>query len=249
VQLYDTLRLLINGKARSLDVPGIQQSLRGINQNMVHFLENHDEQRIASPFFIGDPWKALPGMVVSATIDKGLVMIYFGQEVGEPGSGAEGFGGEDGRTTIYDYWGVPEHQKWVNDKKFDGGRLSDEQKQLRQFYSDLLTLARSNQALAQGDYADLTASNVASSNISDRIVAFARAQGEEKLVIIAGFNSKPERVKITLTPEAISLLGLTSGAAYIGRDLLRSGSEVGLSADYSFEIDVPPFNSFILKIK
>ena len=93
VQLYDTLRMLIGSKGSTTWIPGIQRSLSGINHNMVHFLENHDEQRIASPFFVGDPWKALPGMVVSATIDKGPVMIYFGQEVGEPGAGAEGFSG------------------------------------------------------------------------------------------------------------------------------------------------------------
>ena len=69
-------------------------------------------------------------MVISATIDKGPVMIYFGQEVGEPGVGVKGFGGEDGRTSIYDYWGVPEHQKWVNGGKYDGGALSDEQKSI-----------------------------------------------------------------------------------------------------------------------
>jgi Alpha amylase, catalytic domain. len=57
---------------------------------MLHFLENHDEQRIASPFFAGDAWKAVPAMVISATIDQGPLMIFFGQEVGEPGAGAEG---------------------------------------------------------------------------------------------------------------------------------------------------------------
>src|SRR5258706_7188835 len=92
VQLYDTLRLLINQKASVTDIPKIQQSLAGINQNMVHFLENHDEQRIASPFFAGDAWKAVPAMVISATIDQGPVMIYFGQEVGQPARGVKGYG-------------------------------------------------------------------------------------------------------------------------------------------------------------
>ena len=45
-------------------------------------------------------------------------------------------GGEDGRTTIFDYWGVPEHQKWLNQGKMDGARLSTEQKQLRDFYNE-----------------------------------------------------------------------------------------------------------------
>ncbi len=249
VQLYDTLRLLINDQASTSWIPGIQKSMAGINHNMVHFLENHDEQRIASPFFNGDPWKALPAMVVSATIDKGPIMIYFGQEVGEPGAGAEGFGGEDGRTTMFDYWGVPEFQKWVNGGKYDGGLLSKEQKALRQFYGDILNLSRSNVAISQGDYFDLTESNVGSKNFSERIVAYARVSGDERLVIVSSFNTKPEHVRIKLTPAAVAAFGIQSPGQYVGRDLLRSGADIGLSSDGSFELDLPPFNSFIIKIK
>lgn len=161
VQLYDTLRLLVNQNAKSTDVPGIQRSLEGINHHMLHFLENHDEQRIASRYFATDPWKAVPAMAVSALIDKGPVMIYFGQEVGEPGGADEGHSTDDGRTTIYDYWGVTEHQKWVNNKLYDGGQLSPDQKQLRQFYGDLLMFCTTNTAISQGDYFDLTEANVA----------------------------------------------------------------------------------------
>ncbi len=249
VQLYDTLRLLINNQASTTWIHGIQRSMAGINHNMVHFLENHDEQRIASPAFIGDPWKALPGMVVSATIDKGPIMIYFGQEVGEPGAGAEGFGGDDGRTTVFDYWGVPEHQKWVNGKKYDGGLLSDEQKALRQAYGDILTLAKNNLAISQGDYLDLTEHNIGMKFCSDRIISFARVNGDEKIIVIASFNLKPEHIKIQLTSDVVSAFKLTSAGKYVGRDLLRSGADIGLASDYSFEIDVPPFSSFILKIK
>ena len=249
VQLYDTLRLLVNQKASVTDIPKIQQSLAGINQNMVHFLENHDEQRIASSFFAGDPWKAVPAMVISATIDKGPVMIYFGQEVGEPGAGAEGFGGEDGRTTLFDYWGVPEHQKWINGGKYDGGGLSDEQKQLRQFYGDVLTYVNTSRAIAEGEYVDLTEHNVYSKNTSDKIHAFVRVAGEERLVIVSGFNAQTEHVRIQLSKEAIDKLKLKPEQAYIGHDMLRSSTDVGLDKNFTFELDVPPFSSFIFKIK
>ncbi len=249
VQLYDTLRLLINNKASTFGIHDIQRTMAGINHNMVHFLENHDEHRIASPDFNGDPWKAVPGMVTSATIDKGPVMIYFGQEVGEPAAGAEGFSGADGRTTVFDYWGVPEHQKWVNNKKYDGGLLSDEQKALRQFYGDILTLSKNNTAIAQGDYHDLTQHNIGLKNCSDRILTYARVNGEERLVIISSFNTKPEHIKIHLTSDVVSAFKLSAEGQYIGRDLLRSGADVGFDEDYSFELDVPPYSSFVLKIK
>ncbi len=249
VQLYDTLRLLINQKSASEDIPKIQQSLNGINHKMVHFLENHDEQRIASSFFATDPWKAIPGLVISATIDKAPVMIYFGQEVGEPGAGVKGFGGEDGRTSIYDYWGVPEHQKWVNGGKYDGGGLNDEQKQLRQAYSDILILATENEAIAQGEYYDLTEFNRKANNFSDKVHVFVRFSGDERLVIVSGFNSKVEHVKIQLTDEVVEKLQLKKEEAYIARDLLRSGTEVGISESYSFELDMQAYSSIILKIK
>src|SRR5436190_119305 len=209
VQLYDTLRLLINNQGSTFWIHGIQRSMAGINHNMVHFLENHDEHRVASPLFNGDPWKSVPGMVVSATIDKGPIMVYFGQEVGEPAAGSPGFE-ENGKTTRFDYWGVPELQKWVNGKKYDGGLLSDEQKALRQAYGDILNLAKSNPAITQGDYHDLTQHNVGLKNSSDRISTFARVNGDERLVIVASFNPKPEHIKINLTQEVVGAFRLSA---------------------------------------
>lgn len=249
VQLYDTLRLMTNQQAKSTDIPAIQKSLEGINHRMLHFMENHDEQRIASRFFATDPFKAIPAMAVSALIDKAPVMIYFGQEVGEPGGANEGFSGDDGRTTMFDYWGVSEHQKWVNNRLYDGGQLSDDQKALRQFYGDLLRLCSTNSAIIHGEYFDLTEQNVADKNFGDRIVAFGRTDGTEKLIIVAGFGAKTERIKVKLTDEAVGKMGLETTGQYIARDLLRSGAEVGFDDKFQFEIDVPPYSVFILKVK
>lgn len=250
VQLYDTLRLLMNQQSSTVAIPAIQSSLNGINHRMLHFLENHDEQRIASTFFAGDPWKAVPAMVVSATIDQGPVMIYFGQEVGEPALGDPGYQNleKEGVTTKMDYWGVPEHQKWVNNKLYDGALLSDDQRALRQFYGDILNFARSNPAIVSGEYVDVTAENVKEGNFSDRFAAFVRVAGDERLVILAGFNEKQERIKVKLTPEAISKLQLDASAVYVGRDLLRSGADIGLN-NFEFEVDVPPYTAYIFKIK
>jgi glycosidase len=249
VQLYDTLRLMVNQKAHTNGIAHVQESLKGINHNMLHFLENHDEQRFASPFFAGDPWKAVPAMVVSACIDEGPVMIYFGQEVGEQGAKAEGFSGDDGRTTMFDYWGVPQHQKWVNELKFDGGQLSDEQKQLRQFYGDILALASSNQAIARGQYTDLTNYNQQKGNMSAFVHAFARYHQEEKLIIVSNFDSKMEAVKVEIPKELANEIGLSEGTAYVGRDLLRSGAEIGINEKLTMSMEIPAFSSYILKIK
>ena len=249
VQLYDTLRLLTNGQRSTNDIPQIYESLSGINNNMLHFLENHDEQRIASKSFAGDMWKGLPAMVISATIDRGPVMIYNGQEVGEPGAGAEGFQGDDGRTTIFDYWGMPEHQKWMNNGTFNGDSLSAEQKQLRQFYIDLLNLAAKSPAITQGAYLDLTAFNISQGNINDRVHVFMRFAGEERLLIINSFNEKTQAIKIKIPDEAITSIGLDPAGVYMARDLLWREVEVGLSHGFQFDLTCKPYSSFIFKIK
>lgn len=249
VLLYDTLRFMLNKERKSVDIAQVQERLKGINQQMLHFLENHDEQRLASRFFAGDPWRGVPLMVISATIDRGPVMIYFGQEVGEPGKGVEGFQGDDGRTTIFDYWGVPEHQKWTNNGAFDGGKLSPEQKQLRQFYSDLLNLAANNPAIAYGDYADLTMYNVSTGNIPDQVHAFARYRDDEKLIIISNIGDKEVAAKIQIPDDVAKSMDLNPKDNYIARDLLLKDTEIGFDQSLTTQVTLKPYSSFIFKLK
>jgi glycosidase len=249
VLLYDTLRQMLNGHRSTKDIHQIQSRLNGVNQNMLHFLENHDEQRLASKDFAGDIWKGTPAMVVSALIDQGPVMIYFGQEVGEPGSGTEGFQGDDGRTTIFDYWGVPEHQKWMNGGKFDGGLLSMEQKQLRQFYADLLSLAGKNPAITSGSYIDLTDANISQGNFNDKVHAFVRYAENERLIVVTSFNNADQKARIQLPEAVVQQIGLDANGSYIARDLLWREAEVGFDKNFSFELTLKPFSSYIFKIK
>jgi glycosidase len=249
VLLYDTLRQMLNGQRSTKDIHQIQTRLNGINQNMLHFLENHDEQRLASKDFAGDIWKGVPAMVVSALIDQGPVMIYFGQEVGESGLRSEGFQGDDGRTTIFDYWGVPEHQKWMNGGKFDGALLSIEQRQLRQFYADLLSLAANNPAISDGAYIDITEHNINTGNFNGKVHAFVRFSGDERLVIVTSYNDKDQPVKIQLPEQVINQIGLEANGSYIARDLLWREAEVGFDNTFSFQLTLKPYSSYIFKIK
>jgi hypothetical protein len=162
VGLYDAIRRLTCNEpgASTWEINAVWNNhCRGIDQHMLRFMENHDEQRIASSFFAGDAALAIPGMIVSATLATGPVMIYSGQEVGEPAEGTPGFSGDDGRTTIFDYWGVPAHQQWMNNGAFDGAGLSSAQKELRGFYSKLLNIVKDNEALSTGDFYELMIAN------------------------------------------------------------------------------------------
>jgi glycosidase len=249
VQLYDSLRKLVDGVGNTRDIAEIQASLAGINDNMLHFMENHDEQRLSSRFFAGDPWKAIPAMVVSATIDRGPVMIYFGQEFGEPAIGEEGFQGDDGRTTIYDYWGVPEHQKWMSGGQYSGDSLTLIQKQLHLFYADLLSLAATSTALTQGSYVDITAHNIDAGNFGNRIHAFLRYKAEERLLIVTSFSGIDQHIKVQLPSEAVERLGLDTNGQYIARDLIWKEVEVGFDRTFTFELHSKPYSSYIFKLK
>ena len=128
--------------------------------NALHYAENHDEVRLAAP----TQWRGL-GMKVGRAVapllfglSRGPVMLYHGQEVGEPAEGAEGFGQDDARTSIFDYWSMPEFAKWVNGGKFDGERLSEEQRSLRDFYRRLLS-ALDQPAFRDGDFHPLNPAN------------------------------------------------------------------------------------------
>jgi glycosidase len=246
VQLYDTLRDLIGGRKSTLDIGAIQKSLDGINSSMLHFMENHDEQRIASSYFAVNPWKAVPAMVISATIDQGAVMIYFGQEVGEPAIGNAGYQNleSQGVTSKMDYWGVPEHQKWMNDGKFDGGLLSDDQKKLRQFYSNLLNLAQRNPAITQGEYFDITEENIQAKNFGDDIHAFIRLKDAEKLLIVSNFGSKTKSIKVNL-PNTVAL---DAEKTYRAKDLLWNEMEIMIEKGIT-TVELPPYGSYIFKIQ
>ena len=187
VGLYDALKPLIKNEANAT-VATMRKVIKsqegGLSNHMLRFLENHDEERIASKGFAQKPEFAKAAMVLTATLGSGPVMIYSGQEVGEQGAGIEGFGGDDNRSTIFDYWGQPQHQQWLNGGKFDGGLLSPAQKSLRTFYQQLLTLVQSNKAIQSGKFTDVSAEL----GLGNTAMAYIRSTDTERVLVLANFN-------------------------------------------------------------
>jgi glycosidase len=158
---YDRLKLVYQGR-NGLD--HYDQAMVNVplddRVHSVEYLENHDERRIASPVTDGGPDDSGFGTAEAGyqlaplqfLAGAGPVLLLNGQEVGEAGAGAEGFGGDDGRTTIFDYWCMPELAKWVNGHAFDGGLLTAAQKSLRNFYADLLALCQDRAVRADGHW-------------------------------------------------------------------------------------------------
>lgn len=244
VGLYDGIKRLIRNE-KNADVKDISHVVnvesKGFSSNMLRFLENHDEERIASEGFAGNPAYAKPGMVVSATLSGGPVMIYFGQEVAEPGKGVEGFGGDDNRTSIFDYWGVPEHQKWMNNGAFDGGKLSAEQHQLRKFYSDLLRISRDTEAIANGAFIEL--SNQPGFN--KRMYAYVRHTAGQRVLVVANFD-RAQRLKTNISLPKELLAGLKKGEMKI-QDLLKGESFSADPASVGIPVDLAPSDALIYK--
>jgi len=188
VQFYDTLKHIIKGNGSTDQLVEIREDVADIEHHMLHFLENHDEQRIASKAFAGDARKGKPAMVLSAAIGTSPIMVYFAQEVGEPAEGDPGFG-SGSRTTIFDYWSVPGHARWMNNRAFDGGQLTGEEKQIREFYRRLLNFTRENRALT-GAYRQIHSHNRTwTEGYSDRLFSWVRWEGDQRLIIVVNFDA------------------------------------------------------------
>ncbi|TMP58268.1 alpha-amylase family protein [Pseudoalteromonas sp. S1612] len=198
VGFYDTLKGIMQGKQPAKTLFKAQAEVADIEQHMLHFLENHDEQRIASPDFAGNAAWGKPAMVVSNLISRSPTLLYFGQEVGEDGSENAGFGSPT-RTSIFDYIGVPAHQAWMNNGKFDGANLTPEQAQLRQYYIAIMEL-NGLPAVVAGDMAPLMVTG------SDRVVGFVRTLGQQSLWVLSNFSQQSQTVTITLTLNQATML-------------------------------------------
>ncbi|MBD2723791.1 alpha-amylase family glycosyl hydrolase [Hymenobacter armeniacus] len=247
VGLYDGLRKLMTGTGTTEDITKVwKEESNGFSSKMLRFLENHDEQRIASKDFATDPKRAVPAMTVTATLASGPVMLYFGQEVGEPAHGAEGFSSEDGRTSIFDYWGVPEHQKWMNQGKFDGAKLSPEQKDLRQFYARLLTVTSQSEALRKGRFYELQdANNLGKEYDQRRIYSYLRYTDKQQVLVVVNFSAdKTYRPTITIPAEAMAAMGLSTKKFYTYTDLLDTDEPRN-----GLNLTLAPLSAYIFEIK
>ena len=146
VGMYDCIRGVICDERPASSITHEWQQVDDIRDHMLYFLENHDEQRIASDFFAGNPWKGVPGMIVSALLQQNPVMVYAGQEFGERGMDKEGFSGRDGRSTIFDYWTSEAIYKGF----FNHKELTTDEKRLSLVYQGLLRFCNREKAVREG---------------------------------------------------------------------------------------------------
>ena len=249
VGLYDVLRKLMEGGGNANDITKVWQNESGdFGNRMLRFLENHDEQRIASKYFATDPFNAIPAMTVSATLHGGPVMLYFGQELGVNPTVAEGFSGDDGRTTMFDYWGVPEYQAWVNGGKFDGKKLTASQTKLRQFYSDLLQMVNASDAIRNGAFYDL---QYAQNYNSAKVYSYLRYTDKQKLLIVCNFDlNNSQDIKINIPEHALQAMNVSNKNGLVLKDIfLNKSTTLKSNVGESISLNLLPNSVFVLEIK
>ena len=239
VGMYDTVRDVMCGRQSAHAITGAWQATDDIRQHMLYFLENHDEQRIASQFFAGDARRGVPGLVVSALLQQNPLMIYFGQEYGERGMDKEGFSGNDGRTTIFDYWSVPSVVRAAK------GKSTADEKKLYDIYIKVMHIAASEKAVSQGQMFDLMYVN----GHYHRQYIFLRKAGAEVLLVVSNFDDSTAAVNVTIPAHAFDFLSIKEKNA-VATDLLTGSQfKITLKRDSEIPLVVDPLSAIVLKFK
>lgn len=215
---YDTLRAISAGHTPASSLTSVWQGLGDFQPNMLNFLENHDEQRVASDFFIRDPRRSMAMLYVSLLFNTAPFMIYFGQELGERGMETEGYSGVDGRTTIYDFWSLSSVRRFL--EGMDAGdvfkNLTDSEAGILSAYRKLMRLSVDTPSFEVGKTFDLMYVNPKSDHFDPRYhYAFLRSDGREIYLIAANFSQWDATVSINIPQEVFDYFGVCGSPSQI----------------------------------
>lgn len=238
VGMYDTMRNVICHEISTSNISKAWQESDDIHDHMLYFLENHDEQRIASRQFCGDAWKAVPAMIANLLMRQNPCMIYMGQTLGECPYGGEGFSGDDGRTTIFDYWALPSIQRMLK------GELTKAEQTLHDIYCKTLKIARTEKTISNGLFFDLMYVNPS----LVRQYAFLRKKGKEMLLVCVNFDHQDVDVDVFIPTHAFEYLKIAEGE-YEGCELLSGRSQtISLKKDACVNLAIPRHEAVVIKI-
>lgn len=245
VGMYDSLRDVVCGHRSATDITRQWQTNDDIAGHMLYFLENHDEQRIASDFFAGDARKGIPALMTSALMRTNPFMLYAGQEYGERGMDEEGFSGRDGRTTIFDYWSVDSLIHGYSSRR----QLTKEEKSIEATYKKVLNIATNEKAVTEGKFFDLMYVNPTSADFNaDRQYVFLRSNEDDLMIVLANFSDDNSDCKINIPQHAFDYLNLKKGIME-GTDLLNGEKiAITLSDTDPLNLSVEAWSGRVIKI-
>ena len=239
VGMYDTMRNVICHHAPTSAISHAWQQTDDIRDHMLYFLENHDEQRIASDFFAADGRKGVPGMMVSLLLQQNPFMLYAGEEYGERGMDREGFSGNDGRTTIFDYWSIDTLCRAAQNK------LTEAERQLFDLHQKTMHIAREEKTVTAGVSFDLMYVN----GHLERQYAFLRKADNELLLVVANFEDHDVVIDVNIPAHAVDFLQMKEKNV-IATDLLtKEKLAMRLKKDSAVRMSVGARNGRVWKVK
>lgn len=250
VNLYDTLVGIEKSDYSAAKLTECWQTVDGVGDRMLNFIENHDEVRFASPSFAGDAKKVLPYLVVSSMISKGPFMVYYGQELGEPALDNEGFAGMNHRTSIFDYWTVDKIARWYDNGKCHLEKLTTEERTLRNTFAKVLNLCNKISAIREGNFFDLMYSNLWNQEFDPHhLFAWLRYDDNETFLLVANFGNKLINAGIKI-PELAFVMASIKERRIRTRDLLSGRDlEVEVSKTTPLKLEIQPYSAVIIKIR
>ena len=239
VGMYDTMRSVICHHAPTSAISNAWQQTDDIREHMLYFLENHDEQRIASDFFAADGRKGVPAMIASVLMQQNPFMLYAGEEYGERGMDREGFSGNDGRTTIFDYWSVDTLCRAAQKK------LTADEQQLFDIHKKAMLIARKEKAVSDGAFFDLMYVN----GHLQRQYAFLRKADNDLLLVVANFDDQDVDVDVNLPAHAFDYLKIKECTAMATDLLSKEKLSMMLRPDGAVRMNVGARSARVWKVK
>ena len=220
--LYDALHDIMVYGDSCRRITAVWQMLGAMQPGMLNFLENHDEQRLASDFFAGSAAVTYAALSVSALFNTAPFMVYAGQEAGERGMDEEGFSGRDGRTSIFDWWSPTSLRALYAHIHGEKG-LSGLQKSILAKYTGILSLARED-TFSKGETYDLCYCNEGSEGFNpDRHFAFLRSYKGKGGLVVANFSDSEALMDIRIPAHAYEFLGLKETVPNLFKVKVKAG--------------------------
>lgn len=250
VNLYDTLVDIEIHHHSAARLTGAWQTVDGIGDSMLNFLENHDEVRFGSKAYAGNPANVVPSLVVSSMISRGPFMLYYGQELGESAHDNEGFAGDNNRSTIFDYWSYDTLRRWWNNGNPSVKMLTPQEKWLRGIYQKALTLCNSEAALRDGSFFDLLYVNLQHTGFNPhRHFAFLRYTADSVLLIAVNFDNSPSDIDIRIPRLAFDMAGIVEGNIVADDLLFGRTMFLNLKPDGETRVHLKQKDAVVLRIK
>lgn len=250
VNLYDTLKGIERDNMSAAQLSSCWQRVDGMGDEMLNFLENHDEVRFASREFANDPAKVVPYLVTSAMISRGPFLIYYGQELGEMAHDNEGFAGDNNRSTIFDYWSYDTLRRWYNRGLCNTTALTSHEKWLRNVYSRILNLCNSDEAVREGEFFDLMYVNLRNPGFNPhRQFAFLRYTDSRILLFVVNFDSRHVDVSVVIPDLAFSMADIAEGEID-DKDLIwRQDHKLSVERDKATAVTVGAYDALIIPLQ